>query len=1062
MKKIIHFLLVILCFFPLALYANSPSSTVNWNASSGKTDCPNTTSHGSTHIWVIRTSNGSVAQNGSNPCNTHLNYAWEDVVWPFRNKNQHYVCPNNMRAVSLQRYNWATAVPNGSPWNRYRITCRSWDDTNPTLTRWWNAVHNVWSNVDRTTSASCNDVGKNGSSSVGSWCGTIQRRLSTSNFACNDSTTSGWTNNSSTNHSTPNGTVLQQYVCYRVKDRAGNGFIYTPIVRVKIDKQNPTISVAISGWTTTNNTWTNQNVTTTATCSDGSGSGCGTIQKRIQSTPTACNNTGTWTNGASHNHTTPNNTVKVEYACYRVRDNVNNGYVYSPVRTIKIDKEIPALVDVTNPNAANIYANNAYTYGINISTSGWSPIVSMRYRRENAANNAWSSNITDSSSPWSFTWDISRVDNYRDSNGGRLYTFNLNRICDEAWNCSTWSNNYNHYVFANSVNLGTTNVTSNALTNSTNVADGSAKNIAILLEDTYGNKIIPATGINRTIDFNISMNNNLRLDQYNNTATGNDVSAVYAGSTSNEVRVWSSQWPENQAAFNGINSASSLYNSWTNSYTIPFYVYAPTNSEYNLVTGSASMNSIHFDVNDSISTDSANSISNSNFNLRYRPKYYGEFSGDIVSRWFIEGAEQVSNYAIGTNPGTNGSSPSIRFEFGAVSGSNNVSNPRYNLDAGTSTATMNTLNEGQQSNWSTISTFRNSIASSSVSTLMQLQWWAVNEETYSYLASILEYTIWGKQVVYPSGIVWKTSYHGTALAWDNSYQQWVKILGNTATDSSQEIVTDQFTDDVRIFGTITKSLLRKQIEENAYSVIRNIPAKTNTNFVLTSSELNTATWSASKFDTGNSSSRWEAIYNDEVLYFGNMWGQTVRITNASNISGVKTLVVEDGNLIIDGNILDPNGDALLWIIVLGWDIFIDTDVTDIHAILYTNRSIRSDKGWSPYDGADLRASDLQNQLYIKWSIFSENTLWWSRKSPAECPYYITGTACSSAQEAQVYDLNYLRRYYIYNADTDSDGIGDTPTRSGTWAAWANATTDAYPVIIDYNSKVQDTPPPFFE
>jgi len=53
-----------------------------------------------------------------------------------------------------------------------------------------------------------------------------------------------------------------------------------------------------------------------------------------------------------------------------VRDNVNNGYVYSPVRTIKIDKEIPVLVDVTNPNAANIYANNAYTYGINISTSG--------------------------------------------------------------------------------------------------------------------------------------------------------------------------------------------------------------------------------------------------------------------------------------------------------------------------------------------------------------------------------------------------------------------------------------------------------------------------------------------------------------------------------------------------------------------------------------------------------------------------------------------------------------------------------------------------------------------
>jgi hypothetical protein len=38
------------------------------------------------------------------------------------------------------------------------------------------------------------------------------------------------------------------------------------------------------------------------------------------------------------------------------------------------------------------------------------------------------------------------------------------------------------------------------------------------------------------------------------------------------------------------------------------------------------------------------------------------------------------------------------------------------------------------------------------------------------LASILEYTISGKQIVYPSGIVGKSSYHGSALAGNNSYQ----------------------------------------------------------------------------------------------------------------------------------------------------------------------------------------------------------------------------------------------------------------------------------------------------
>jgi hypothetical protein len=291
---------------------------------------------------------------------------------------------------------------------------------------------------------------------------------------------------------------------------------------------------------------------------------------------------------------------------------------------------------------------------------------------------------------------------------------------------------------------------------------------------------------------------------------------------------------------------------------------------------------------------------------------------------------------------------------------------------------------------------------------------------------------------------------------------WVKILWNTSTNSWNEIVLDQFIDGTRIFWSITKPALKKQIEENIYRVIKNISTKSSTNYILNSSDLNSVKWTSSKFDTWNTSSRWESLYDDNVLYFGNMWWQTVRIVNATDLSWVKTLIIENGNLVIDGNILDPNMDGLLGIIVLGWDIFIDTDVTDIHAVMYTNKSIRSDKWWAPYDGADLKAADLKNQLYIKWSIFSENTLWGSRKAIPECPYYIN-SGCTTAQEAQAYDLNYLRRFYIFMADVSPvDGVWDTPTPSGTQSAWANASTQGYPVIIDYNSMIQSTPPVFFD
>jgi hypothetical protein len=89
--------------------------------------------------------------------------------------------------------------------------------------------------------------------------------------------------------------------------------------------------------------------------------------------------------------------------------------------------------------------------------------------------------------------------------------------------------------------------------------------------------------------------------------------------------------------------------------------------------------------------------------------------------------------------------------------------------------------------------------------------------------------------------------------------------------------------------------------------------------------------------------------------------------------------------------------------------------------LYTNRSILSTtNGTNKLDG-DSSATLLENQLYIRGSLFSENTIGGSRSSTPECPYYVDNSTCDQV-EAQSYDLNYLRRYYMF--DDNGDGTAN--------------------------------------
>lgn len=241
---------------------------------------------------------------------------------------------------------------------------------------------------------------------------------------------------------------------------------------------------------------------------------------------------------------------------------------------------------MSNANPLNLLANNAYSYNLNIGINGGSPIVSIQYQRENASNTSLSAVMTDNASPWSFPWDISQVDNDGSmTDGSRQYSFVLRQMCDEAGNCWNGTQTSDHNVYANTLaaNITTKAVTTEALSANTNVADGTQKDVVIRLRDVYGNRIIPATGIGRTIDVTITANNALRLDQYANTALD---TAIFAGTNTTALPLASS-------ATLALNNRSST----TGDYTIPFYIFAPTNNRDSLVPGSASITSLSFDIN---------------------------------------------------------------------------------------------------------------------------------------------------------------------------------------------------------------------------------------------------------------------------------------------------------------------------------------------------------------------------------------------------------------------------------------------------------------------------------
>jgi hypothetical protein len=329
--------------------------------------------------------------------------------------------------------------------------------------------------------------------------------------------------------------------------------------------------------------------------------------------------------------------------------------VLSP--TIIFDTVTPQLSDIvsiTPTLGTKLLANNNQPINISVSNAWGSPIIQTYAAFEQHDNPSNVNYYHHSSWNLAFTTNIEKVDNQRVSDGSRLYTLYVWYICDEAGNCNnTWIQNPEYSVFSNTLLMGA-NI-SQTLSSNTNVADGSSKSLNIELKDTYGNSIIPATGIARTVDFSFSYTNTLYIDQYKRQW----ISSVFVKSPSESnfrnLLFWSNSYSrDNQASSDGL-------------YPFEFKVYSPTSNSLSTVDPNARFNigSIFIDIDGDIWSRSWVSVLTTPVEAYYKPLYIADISWELKTSDFYEGRIQRSLLQVlksGISP-TWFTNPELKVEF---------------------------------------------------------------------------------------------------------------------------------------------------------------------------------------------------------------------------------------------------------------------------------------------------------------------------------------------------------------------------------------------------------------
>lgn len=260
--------------------------------------------------------------------------------------------------------------------------------------------------------------------------------------------------------------------------------------------------------------------------------------------------------------------------------------------------------------------------------------------------------------------------------------------------------------------------------------------------------------------------------------------------------------------------------------------------------------------------------------------------------------------------------------------------------------------------------------------------------------------------------------------------------------------------------------------------------------------LSTTTLSQNDLNNFTNEVTWLKTSSNNVIYF-KWWNVKIDCSNICNISWNKTIIIEDGNLLLDSNLRYNDSNSILWIILLQKDSWkamlkINENITNWVWVVYAEWPIVSYNGNENhiYDLSNIWTDKLSNQLFWKWSFASKNTVGWAINfdSKKSCPYWTSEyeqTSCTK-EKAQWYDLIYLRRYAVVPADAEWVTCSPVdkliPLHSNSkdvfvagWNKFDSSCNEIWindywkpttpnlkaPLIIEYDSRLKSTPPVLF-
>lgn len=729
------------------------------------------------------------------------------------------------------------------------------------------------------------------------------------------------------------------------------------------------------------------------------------------------------------------------------------------------DSKNPNTGKIPTPNDSNTNFLAGATSPIEIvyNNQDGSPIT-IKYQIENNDNPRQMDWPKDSDVQYRFQLPdtFTKVDNDRNnSTGGRDITLKIISITDAAWNVTnyTWQP-FTFHVFAD-IKSATPTIPENT---DNKIADGTAYSYSQKAQDKYGNKIIPATAIGRTIARNIqTVENKMFLDQKNRTwDTSVFVNGTQIKSNEKDLPYWTKD--TDKISWNGLASSDWNYPFTVKSYTPTANSYTTHESDPN---GTMSDPNASFAFNTWLTVKDNQqkiiSIASKDLNVqelttdhnKYSPMYVAKITWDLQNGWFIEGAKQNSSIYITKqwSRTVSLSSISISSTYDWPDKNNftltKIWNPNLPI-----TDSLTTIFQNATIGTNQISTFLKQIDNRIVKNLSKI-----------YFSTHLVYTLDWKKVTYNTDVIGKDSYHGNVSS-SLASQYGVKILGTINNKNVNLILNNQDTELGNALSANVAANIKNQINRSIALATRNIPMSSVPATISDFEALPTTPSITASGVKGWIVKQWSDTL---MLFEGNGGNITL---GAEKVDARRTIVVRGMDLYITKDMYySRNG--ILWVVVqknAAWkwgNLYINTNVTNIVGSYVLDGSIMSSTtGTSGINVGDI--ATLKNQLYIFGSLLSQNTIGGSRANPLKCPTFV---ATCDETTAQKYDLNFLRRYYLFNNKPFGDAKiigGGTVTNLSPANNLIKKFTDfsqdlaKYPVIIEHNPAITNNTPIGFD